>query len=125
MNKLFAIFLIVLFLCANTSIGQLLKVPNLIEHYKSHNSEGASTTFSFVDFIKLHYTKTAKNHSDKHEDLPFKTFEVASSVFLLFTSSMQLQLIKTLISVKQKFFYHNSFKSHSITSIWLPPKLFS
>ena len=43
MNKLIAYFLISVFMCANTSMGQLLKVPNLIEHYVEHKNELTTT----------------------------------------------------------------------------------
>ena len=57
MKKIIAIFLITIFLCANTSIGQLLKVPNLLEHYKEHQKKVATSSISFVQFLKLHYSK--------------------------------------------------------------------
>lgn len=110
-------------MCANTSLGQLLKVPNLIEHYKEHKAELTST--SFIDFISLHYSKNAENNHKEHQDLPFKTFDNSSSVLIAFSViTYQIQIIKPLISIKKKFFYNKSFESNLITSIWLPPKLF-
>jgi len=124
MNKLIAIFLISVLMCANTSIGQLLKIPNLIEHYSEHNNELISVSISFIDFLELHYSKNTENNSEEHHDLPFKTFEIASSIFLLVNNvNFQIQLAKVLISNKQIFFYHKSFKSHLISNIWLPPKI--
>lgn len=109
-------------MCANTSIGQLLKVPNLIEHYNDHKNELTST--SFIDFIDLHYSKNAENNHD-HQDLPFKTLDNSTSVLFVFSIiTYQIQIVKPLISIKKKFFYNKSFKSNLITSIWLPPKLF-
>lgn len=111
-------------MCANTSIGQLLKVPNLIEHYIEHKNELTTVSISFIDFIESHYSKNAENNPEEHQDLPFKTFEISSNVFFLVaTTNFQIQSVKALISSKQKFFYNKSFKSHLIDSIWLPPKL--
>ena len=124
MNKLIAYILIFVFMCANTSIGQLLKVPNLIEHYIEHKNELTTVSISFIDFIESHYSKNAENNPEEHQDLPFKTFEISSNVFFLVaTTNFQIQSVKALISSKQKFFYNKSFKSHLIDSIWLPPKL--
>ena len=123
MNKLIALFLITVFMCANTSIGQFLKIPNLIEHYNEHKNELTSDSISFIDYIVSHYSKNAENNHD-HQDLPFKTLD--NSLTVLFTFSVityEIQLLKLLISHKKKFFYNKSFKSNLIASIWLPPKI--
>ncbi|TXI64558.1 MAG: hypothetical protein E6Q46_06900 [Flavobacterium sp.] len=124
MNKLIALFLISVFMCANTSIGQLLKIPNLIEHYIEHKNELTTASISFIDFLESHYSKNAENNPEEHQDLPFKTFEIASTVFVLVNNAnIQIQPVKAVINTKQKFFYHQSFKSHLINTIWLPPKI--
>ena len=38
-------------MCANTSIGQLLKVPNLIEHYNEHKNELTTELKNKIDKI--------------------------------------------------------------------------
>lgn len=124
MNKLIAYFLISVFMCANTSIGQLLKVPNLIEHYNEHKNELTTDSISFIDYIVSHYSKNAENNHD-HEDLPFKTLDNSSSTLFVFSIiTYQIQVVKSIISTQKKFFYNKSFKSNLIASIWLPPKLF-
>ena len=124
MNKLIAYFLISVFMCANTSIGQLLKVPNLIEHYNEHKNELTNDSISFIDYIVSHYSKNADNNHD-HEDLPFKTLDNSSNTLFAFSIiTYQIQVVKPLISTQKKFFYNKSFKSNLIASIWLPPKLF-
>lgn len=124
MKKVIAFLLITIFLCANTSIGQLFKVPNLLEHYKEHKTDIVSSSISFIDFLKLHYSKNSENNNEDHQNLPFKTFDNVTHVFFTISSvNFQIQLVKSLISGKKKFFYHKSFKSNLITSIWLPPKI--
>ena len=124
MNKLIAYFLISVFMCANTSIGQLLKVPNLIEHYNEHKNELTTDSISFIDYIVSHYSKNADNNHD-HEDLPFKTLDNSSNTLFAFSIiTYQIQVVNPLISTQKKFFYNKSFKSNLIASIWLPPKLF-
>ena len=111
-------------MCANTSIGQLLKVPNLIEHYNEHKKELTTNSISFIDYIVSHYSKNADNNHD-HEDLPFKTLDNSSNTLFAFSIiTYQIQVVKLLISTQKKFFYNKSFKSNLIASIWLPPKLF-
>ena len=123
-NKLIVYFLILVFMCANTSIGQLLKVPNLIEHYNEHKKELTTNSISFIDYIVSHYSKNADNNHD-HEDLPFKTLDNSSSTLFAFSIiTYQIQVVMPLISTQKKFFYNKSFKSNLIASIWLPPKLF-
>lgn len=123
MKKIIAIFLITSFLCANTSIGQLLKVPNLLEHYKEHQKKVATSSISFVQFLKLHYSKKFENNQEEHQNLPFKTFDNVTSVFTISFINLQIQLIKSIITCKQKFFYNKSFKSKLVISIWMPPKI--
>ena len=124
MNKVIAFLLITVFLCANTSIGQLLKIPNLIEHYKGFQAEVNSDSNSFTQFIKVHYSKNSDNNEKEHQNLPFKTFENTVHVLFAFSNlNFQLEIIKPLISLKKKFIYKNLFQSNLFTSIWLPPKI--
>lgn len=124
MNKLVTFFLITAFLCANTSIGEFLKVPNLIEHYKDHKLEALNTTSSFIDFIKEHYSKNTENTQKEHENLPFKTLDNNPSSLFVFTVSNFLCAVKKVNFVTHKvFFYKKTFKSNLFTSIWLPPKI--
>jgi hypothetical protein len=124
MNKLVAFFLVVVFMCANTSLGQLVKLPNLFEHYKAHKSKVTSDTISFLDYINLHYSKNVENNQD-HQDLPFKSLDNSISVLFVFPlMTFQLQIVNSIIALKKNFFYNKSFTSNLIISIWLPPKIF-
>lgn len=123
MKKIIVLFLITIFLCANTSIGQLLKVPNLLEHYKEHKNEDETSTISFSQFIKLHYSKNVDDNHEEHQNLPFKTLDNVVSVFTFCFSQYQFHFVKLLIENRRKFFYKFFFKSSLIASIWLPPKI--
>lgn len=124
MNKIIAIFLLSVFLCAYTSIGQLLKVPNLIEHYKEHKNEEAFKDISFIKFLKIHYSKDTENNNEEHQDLPFKTVDQIVNVLFTFVF-VNFKFIERPVFFEKKslFFYKNSFKSNLFTSIWLPPKI--
>lgn len=124
MNKLIVLFLLFIFMCANTSIVQLLKLPNLIEHYKEHKSESDEDSISFIDFIKLHYSKNAEHSHEEHHDLPFKTIE--SSSLIIYFAMMENNQIETIsfFNWRKKIFgYYITFKSNLTSSIWLPPKI--
>ncbi len=124
MNKLIAFFLLFIFMCANTSIGQLIKVPNLMEHYKEHKNDEANFSISFIEFIKLHYSNNSHCHQNDHHDLPFKTIETFSFVIgLVSFEKFQIQIINEQNFIKNSFFYNPSLKSNLHNSIWLPPKI--
>ncbi len=124
MNKLIVYFLVFVFLCANTSLGQLVKLPNLVEHYKAHKNELSSNSISFIEYIKLHYAKNVDNNQD-HQNLPFKTLDNSISVLFVFPfMTFQIPIVNSIIAIKKKFFYNKSFTSNLIISIWLPPKIF-
>lgn len=124
MNKLIVYFLVFVFLCANTSLGQLVKLPNLVEHYKAHKNELSSNSISFFDYVKLHYAKNVDNNQD-HQNLPFKTLDNSISVLFVFPfMTFQILIVNSIIAIKKKFFYNKSFTSNLIISIWLPPKIF-
>lgn len=124
MNKLIVYFLVFVFLCANTSLGQLVKLPNLVEHYKAHKNELSSNSISFFDYVKLHYAKNVDNNKD-HQNLPFKTLDNSISVLFVFPfMTFQIPIVNSIIAIKKKFFYNKSFTSNLIISIWLPPKIF-
>lgn len=124
MNKLIVYFLVFVFLCANTSLGQLVKLPNLVEHYNAHKNESSSNSISFFDYVKLHYAKNVDNNQD-HQNLPFKTLDNSISVLFVFPfMTFQIPIVNSIIAIKKKFFYNKSFTSNLIISIWLPPKIF-
>lgn len=124
MNKIIAFFLITVFLCANTSIGQLLKVPNLINHYEEHKNEETYVINSFVQFIKIHYLLKTNSNQEEHQDLPFKTFQHNTNILYIATFlNFELPLNEYLFKRAKPFFYNKSLQSSFFISIWLPPKI--
>ncbi|MCO6163431.1 hypothetical protein [Flavobacterium sp. NRK F7] len=124
MKRIIVLWLASLFLCANTSIGQLFKFPNLIAHYEEHQNEKEESTITFFDFIKEHYTKNATSDTEEHQDLPFKTFDTTTNILIIFPLvSFQLLLKDVFFKGSKLFFYPSFFKSNLTFSIWLPPKI--
>jgi hypothetical protein len=75
MKTVASIFLIV-FLSAQTPLGQVFKLPLLIEHFYEHKQQSG---VSLISFIIDHYSHE-HHDADKSEDqqLPFKTVVLCS-----------------------------------------------
>ena len=73
MRKATIIFLTTLYILGATEAYQLLKLPFLFEHYKTHQKFNQQLTFS--KFIDIHYFTTTTYDSDYQQDmqLPFKS----------------------------------------------------
>lgn len=69
--KIAAIILLLPLALTQTPLGQLLKLPVLIEHFDKHRKQDG---MSFWEFMNDHYTND-HNDADRSEDdqLPFKT----------------------------------------------------
>lgn len=71
MRSIIAIFFLMLFAATESPLGQLLKLPVLIEHFQKHKKQDK---VSFLKFLNDHYSKEHRD-ADQPEDeqLPFKT----------------------------------------------------
>jgi hypothetical protein len=128
-KKIIAISFLFIFLCANTEIGQLLKLPNLIEHFIEHHDHEDDHNISFLDFVKSHYNDNHKHpHTDKHDEhqnLPFKTINTNVNTVIVFENQTEFSFRKpNIISLNLTVpFSQNFYISSVFASIWLPPKL--
>jgi|SRR6478672_2155200 len=70
MKRITAIFFLVIFAGSFTELGQLIKLPSLVQHYYAHQQKSA---VSFFDYLEEHYS-SHRDDGDKNEDmqLPFK-----------------------------------------------------
>ena len=72
MRKPFAILLLFLLALTQTELGQLAKVPRLVQHYSVHKQQ--KPALSLLDFLKKHYSKPHQDSDQAADDaLPFKT----------------------------------------------------
>lgn len=129
LRKTIAISFILAFLCANTEIGQLLKLPVLIQHFTEHHDHDDALEISFADFIDFHYNND-KQHSDtdehdNHQNLPFKTINTNVNTILAFESQTEFSFRKPNIIFPNRTvpFSRVFYISNVFASIWLPPKL--
>jgi hypothetical protein len=131
LKKIIAIFFLSIFLCANTEIGQLLKLPTLVQHYFEHrnNKNDDELGISFISFLKNHYNQNSHHASDakhSHKNLPFKTCNCQSfnTMMVLLQQPIFLLHHTAIISIIQITFYaEQHYTSKSFGSIWQPPKL--
>jgi hypothetical protein len=127
LRKTIVISFIFVFLCANTEIGQVLKLPNLIHHFLEHRGqEDKDHTISFVDFIIIHYNNNQQqNDKGNHQDLPFKTINSFSNTVLVFENHKVFSFCEptTVFITSTVPFRKELYTSDVFPCIWLPPKL--
>ena len=129
MKKIIAISFLFIFLCANTEIGQLLKIPNLIHHYLEHRNHKEDHTSTFIDFVKSHYNDNHKHSDtdkhDEHKNLPFKTINSNIHTILVFENQLAVSFTKpnTISTTITTPFSKEFYTSDVFAYIWLPPKL--
>lgn len=75
MKKILVYFMLLVYLFSFSEAKQLLKLPNLVEHFYSHTQKDQNTTL--FSFLKMHYWDNHGKDSDYKEDmkLPFKTHD--------------------------------------------------
>ena len=85
--KIAAYILLIVFLSAQTPLGQVFKLPFLVEHFYEHNQQ---TGVSLIGFIIEHYSH---EHNDadwaKDQQLPFKTVVLCSIGSAIVPASLQ------------------------------------
>lgn len=73
MNKLITIFFLTSYLFSRTVLGQLVKLPAFVNHFKEHKTQNKDLTI--WQFLCIHYAHGNVKDADYEEDmkLPFKT----------------------------------------------------
>ena len=128
MKKIAAISFLFIFLCANTEIGQLLKLPNLIVHFIEHHNHKDEHSISFIDFVKSHYDNKQHSDTDKHDEhqnLPFKTVNTNLNTVIVFENQPTISFRKpiSIVGTNTVPFPREFYTSNVFACIWLPPKL--
>ena len=127
MRKAAIILLTSLYLLGATEAYQLLKLPFLFEHYKTHQKYTQGLTFT--KFINNHYFSTAINYnSDYQQDmqLPFKSSNRAVSLLNFDSFFMAKQSIVSIMSfnlrIKHLLFDDKDYASNKLNNIFQPPR---
>jgi hypothetical protein len=126
-KKWIVYFLLITYLASFCGVRQVVKLPNLIEHFVEHKL--AKNEMSVYAFFKMHYLDEQKKDKDYDEDmkLPFKTHDFSSVSFALNippekpTFTIQYQSI--YVDVSSNFSYSEKFYPSVFQQIWEPPKI--
>ena len=125
MKKMISILLILLYLVSTTELYQLLKIPDLVEHYFEHKK--LNPEMPVIAFFKAHYNHPVKDGDyGKDQKLPFIIH--AKPLNLVFTLQQNFRLetqdrtFRKLVSHKM----HSKDENHCFKgftgSVWKPPK---
>jgi len=124
-KKLISILLLSLYLVSTTELYQLLKIPQLIEHYCEHKA--LNPEMSLTAFLKTHYDHPVKDGDyGKDQRLPFIIH--SAPLALVFT-------VNQGFSFENRSNFFQQVKSHKIpccdedfyckgflNSVWEPPR---
>jgi hypothetical protein len=120
-RKAAIILLTSLYLLGATEAYQLLKLPFLFEHYKTHQKFTQGLTFS--KFIDNHYFTTTTYDSDYQQDmqLPFKTSNRTISLLNFDSFFVSKQ---SIFSIRKKYllFDDKDYASNKLNNIFQPPR---
>ena len=126
MRKATTIFLTALYILGATEAYQLLKLPFLFEHYKTHQKFDQQLSFS--KFIDIHYFTTATYDSDYQQDmqLPFKSSNRTVSLLNFdsyFIAKLFVEPIVFFTSQKEHPLYNDrDYASNKLDNIFQPPR---
>jgi hypothetical protein len=125
-RKATTIFLTTLYILGATEAYQLLKLPFLFEHYKTHQKFNQQLTFS--KFIDIHYFTTATYDSDYQQDmqLPFKSSNRTVSLLNFdsyFIAKLFIEPIVFFTSQKKHPLYNDrDYALNKLDNIFQPPR---
>lgn len=128
MRKYIAIFFLSVYLVAFTEARQILKMPNLVEHFIAHKVKDKRTTL--YSFFKMHYLDAPVKDADYSQDmkLPFKTHDYSATVNLNFTVPLKYSVFNFIDNahykgIEHNFSYSEKFYPAIFIGIWQPPKV--
>ena len=121
MKSAVPIFLLVLMVSIQTPVGQLFKLPLLIEHFIKHQKQEG---VSFLGFLANHY---AIDHNDadlpEDEQLPFKNITFYSVGYAIVAPVTQTNVFAPLPSEKKVIFHDIYTPQQHLASIFHPPRV--
>jgi hypothetical protein len=125
-RKATTIFLTALYILGATEAYQLLKLPFLFEHYRTHQQLNRQLTFS--KFIDIHYFTTTTFDSDYQQDmqLPFKSSNRTVSLLNFdsyFIAKLFVEPVVFFSSQKKYLLYNDrNYASNKLDNIFQPPR---
>ena len=121
MKKAAIIFIMVLIVSIQTPLGQLFKLPLLVEHYIKHQKQNGVSLFSF---LADHYSTDHKDGDlPEDEQLPFKNITFYSIGYAIVTPVIQANVLAPLPAEKKVMFSDIYIPQQHLTSIFHPPRV--
>lgn len=126
MKKLVTILLTSLYLLGATEAYQLLKLPYLFSHYKTHQE--IKKDISFSKFIDMHYFTNQTYDNDYQQDmqLPFKssnrTVSLLNFVSLFAPKQVTIPILCFTASKNYIIFDDEKHSSNALKNIFQPPR---
>ncbi|MDN5477738.1 MAG: hypothetical protein L0G39_12455 [Chryseobacterium sp.] len=125
-----SIFFLFIFLSTSSIGSQLLKLPDLVQHFVMHHDEEEAEDHdsSFIEFLKEHYSYNSTHNNlanQSHKNLPFKTFDAHAPHISVFQFQLNtFSFLKRIPLIKEEAVtYTNSFiPSAHLEGIWQPPR---
>jgi len=121
-NKV-VIFLLFPIIAFNTSVREVLKMPQLISHFIQHHE--LNSQIGFIDFLEMHYFGEDLNDDDDEEDmkLPFKKID-GHHVISVGVPAEKFILLKAVclnLLTNCSFHYERKHSNPTFRSLFRPP----
>ena len=121
MKNAVTIFLLVLMVSIQTPLGQVFKLPLLVEHYLKHQKQNGD---SLINFLENHYES---NHRDadfpEDEQLPFKNIMFYNIGYAILNPVVHANVVASLPAGKKVVFSDNYILQQHLASIFHPPRV--
>lgn len=115
------IFLLILMVSIQTPVGQLFKLPLLIEHFIKHQKRNG---VSLINFLDDHYSSD-HNDADLPEDeqLPFKSITIHAIGYAIVPGIIKGNVIVPLPVDKKVIFPETYAPQQHLARIFHPPRV--
>ncbi len=122
MMKNACIIFLGIWMLVQTPLGELLKLPLLVEHFIKHQQAESASIF---DFLEEHYTSGQHDDNDAPEDerLPFKTAQFYSLGSALVTPFSNQSLSILMLVEKKIVLQASHIPQKNLSSIFHPPRV--
>ncbi|WP_312090419.1 hypothetical protein [Chryseobacterium sp.] len=125
MKKLVSILLLMLYLVSTTELYQLLKIPQLVEHYIEH--KGLNAEMSLTTFLKIHYDNPVKDGDfGKDQKLPFIIHAKPLNLIFTLDKGFELELqnnsFKNIVSHRMPSKDEGHCFKGFVDVVWEPPR---
>jgi hypothetical protein len=125
MKRLVILSVMLIYLFGSTQVGQLVKLPILVQHYFEHKAENPG--ISLLSFLQIHYNDKTVIDDDYEKDmqLPFKVIDNNTLTAFNNLPPQKMEWQAKSLMEHCHFFtpYHPNFTAQSTCGdIFQPPK---